>query len=190
MTEETTAFANDLSYGFKEITKVFKRVRDVWVEWVMVAESAILRSVGIRGWGLYALKRFSRGERIGVFGGVMKRCTTSSNEAQDEAARQSSNQGAEYCLAVRLRPTRGGHTHRGGIAVIDGVDGPPPFLHLINDAYRSSFTNNVRFDQYGTVEASRTIMPANLQVSNLFDLARSELLVPYQQDYWRHKRVR
>jgi hypothetical protein len=177
-------FIRDLSDGYQETTKVFKRVQNNWVEWVMVAESALLRSIGKQGWGLYALKSFCRRERIGIFGGVLQKQAQTSRVT--DAALQSqahSNDESGYSLQVRLR-----RPHGGGVAVINGCDGPPPFLHLINDAHRSTYTNNVRFDQHGGVEAIRNIMPvSDMQAADLIDLARSEFLVAYRQDYWRHR---
>jgi hypothetical protein len=179
-------FIRDLSEGFQQITKVYKRVQNIWVEWVMVAESAMLRSLNIQGWGLYALKHFSPRQRIGIFGGIVQKRSGNSVEpsGEGEALQPHNKDSGEYSLQVRLRPSDGG-----GVAVIDGADGPPPFLHLINDAHRSTYSNNVRFDQYGGVEATKHIMPASdLNASDLFDLARSELLIPYQQGYWRRNK--
>lgn len=53
-----------------EVTLVWKRRRDEWVRWVVVAESAVLRGMGIKKErGLYAWGSFARGEAVGVYGG-------------------------------------------------------------------------------------------------------------------------
>ena len=70
--------------------------------------------------------------------------------------------------------------------MVDGKDGPAPLLHMINDARGiPRFQNNVEFGETGVVTAIRHVPAASLDARTIGALAPSEVLMSYDEAFWR-----
>ena len=193
---ETTAvgFVSDLDARTPRVRIVFRHVGGHWVPWVLEAQSAGLRSVGVVGYGLYTLRplqgarqtRFGTvpGSQIGRYGG---RVLGTFHDLDSVIARQKieawAREGRDSMLAMRVRPGE-------GVSVVDGADGPPPLVYRINDSRGiQGRKNNVRFTpETGTAVATRGVPAADLTSTSLDAIARSELFVNYEAGspgFWR-----
>ena len=192
---ETTAvgFASDLDARTPRVRIVFRHVGGQWVPWVLEAQSAGLRSVGVVGYGLYTLRplqgarqtRFGTvpGSNIGRYGGSV--LGTFDDLDSVEARRQIeawAREGRDSMLAMRVRPGE-------GVSIVDGADGPPPLVYRINDARGiQGRSNNVRFTETGVAVATRRVPAADLTSTSLGAIATSELFVNYEAGspgFWR-----
>ena len=192
---ETAAvgFAGDLDPQTPRVRIVYRHVGTRWVPWVLEAQSAGLRSVGVVGYGLYTLRplqgpretRFGTapGTHVGRYGGRVLGVFDDIGEAKSRAQIEAwAREGRDSLLAMRVRPGE-------GISVVDGANGPPPLMHRINDSRGiAGRQNNVRFTQEGAVKATRRVPAANLNAATLDGIAASELFVNYERGatgFWR-----
>lgn len=184
-------FAADLDAELKDVSIVYKRIGGQWVSWVMVAQSAALRSIGIRQYGLYALHTFrgpretklstAPGEKLGRYGGTI--LGAFANIESPDAKRQVekwAREGRTSMIAYRVRSGE-------GVSVVDGHGSGPPFLWRANDARGTTRVPNITFSNTGFGVALRTIPAADPSVGSLAEVAASEILVSYEKGgsgYW------
>ena len=191
---QEVGFQADLDPRLKTVQIVYKRIPGQgWVDWVMVAQSAALRRIGVTQYGLYALRAFrgprqtrlgnAPGDRIGRYGGRI--LGTFENTETPAATRQIEAWARESRTSMLLYRVNSGE----GISVIDGHDSGAPFLWRINDARNTGRSVNTRFGTNGFGYATANVKPANLSTARtLDDLAASELLVSYEaggSGFWR-----
>ena len=190
-------FAADLDPRFPRVRIVYKRVSCAWQPWVLEAQSVGLRSIGVTGLGLYALRPFrgsrptvlgnAPGDRIGRYGGVVLGTFADIDSAAPRAQIEAwAREGRSSMLVMRVQPGE-------GWSVVDGANGPSPLLHRINDARGiAGRSNNVRFNENGYALTTRNLPAADLQAATLAAIAPSELFVSYEAGapgYWRIHRT-
>jgi len=193
LTTQAVGFATDLDPTLKDVEIVYKRTAQGWTPWVMVAQSAALRAIGIRQRGLYALQPFRgprqtrlgsvQGDRIGRYGGTILGAFASTETPDAKAQIEKwAREGRTSMLAFRV-----GNVPGEGVSVIDGHGSGPPFLWRANDARSTPRPVNVRFNANGYGVATRNTPAADLNAASLAAIAGSELLASYEEGgagYW------
>ena len=185
-------FAADLSPEYKEVTIVFKRLGGEWVPWTLVAESYALRSVGVKGRGLYTLQRLRRSRptavgstapsKVGEYTGTVVHVARDPNAPESRAyIERLARAGNLSLLAFTGVPGVPGWVVVNGDAAASA-----PYVQRVND-YRGVVRDaNVRFTQSGVLQAvNRDTPAADLRAVSLADIASSELLTDYGPAYWR-----
>lgn len=174
------------SLGSEANIEVIERnINGQWVEWLLVAESALLRQVkGLeekhKGLGVYALRHFkpsttskadssygrelTKADEIGYYGGRVLFTATTKDEL--DAWRSSEKgqkllKGRRHLLPMRLQLKTSRQTV---LALVDGAArSRPPYLHLVNDPRGSQSTGaNCRVNAQGLFLAAREIKPMDL----------------------------
>lgn len=192
---EGTPLGRDLSDGFRVATVM--RHRDTrlgtpWEPWLLVAESAALRRIGKKGFGLYALRDFfgpptvgGDGERItDHYPGCVVHSTrdidcAASRAAVEKMARQC---GDNNCM---LLVARGDGT---GVSDIVSGDGIPAAWATNACTGIPGVRKNVRFLKTGGMRATEDVKGLSLDFSHAEELDRfgkNELLTTYGAAYWR-----
>jgi hypothetical protein len=165
----------------------------VWVPWVYVRDSAVLRSVRILDEkGLYAAQKFPAGVEIGRYMGFVMG-VSGRVRPEAEVAELERTGRAGYLMTIdRIivdgnRPTQ---TEAEQAVSADRVlypDAawayPGSFIHIINDFKGTGFHANVSVEQDGTVRTITSVPRYNTDLS-IIQNARSELLYSYGKDYW------
>ena len=135
------------------VTLVWKVVEGVTIPWVLVAESARLRSKGKRNrgseceMGLYAWREFERDEVIGTYSGKSSAVYSVHETKKVENAYKEMKAAAEHgdmILEIEVSPTE--------IKLVDGEGAGPPYLQRANDG---SGSNTVYMDVGGTMRSMR-----------------------------------
>lgn len=150
----------------------------------MVGPSAILRRLGLRGNGLYALRGFRRGDCVGRYSGSV---AWSGPVAYDSGnvnhVRAVRNAGSRYLLRAHLPSRPPGRRY----VLIDGSRNQrQPQLANINDARGTGLRANVRFTDAGWCDVSAARVrpfrhhPTDAVAAN----AEAELRVDYGDGYW------
>ena len=186
---EDFPFATDLGAPFKSGYVVYRFAKSVWVPHFLVMQSAVLKSVGVRGFGLYPLKHFAGprtttfgevdGEALGLYTGktVLRSADTDSDLIPD-VIEKLVQRGSDKLLHVQQKG--------GGFEVVSG-DGVP-FLWRMNDATGiPNRENNVKFTKFGTARALVPLrpLPPLERIGTLNQAATYELLVDYGLDFWK-----
>eukprot|EP00966_Prymnesium_polylepis_P336765 7391735-Prymnesium_polylepis.1 len=183
-------FASSLDPGFGA-TVTYKRVQGQWIAWTMITQSAALKTKGISGRGLYTLQPLraarqtsigsTQPTRIGRYSGTIIAAFPSIESPNGRAfIEERARAGSSSLLSMRVEGVD-------GWAIVDGNRAASaPYIQRAND-YRSLAPRpNIRFTANGYAECINSDVPAaNLQVSSLAQLANSELLVDYGDDFWR-----
>ena len=166
------------AHGESPISCVFRRVRNGWEPWIIVAESAIMRRAGVRGLGLYAARTFRKDDYVGRYDGHVVGVFASREAAlASPACRRLVMQGHDKLIT--RRPTRGS-----GVELVDGVSGGPPFLHRMNDPRGTSVYANVELTPGGWVQVvQRSVSPFDLNKGVDANI-RAELRLSYGEEYW------
>ena len=184
-------FFGDLDPGFQTADVVYRYdENDEWLPIFLVAQSAALRSIGRRGWGLYAMQRF-RGQRRGTFGDQLPGDVL--GEYAGEVVLQTRHPDGTEARGVTEQLVRRGEdrlllVQRDGVGfeVVRGEGDPP--LFRMNDAQKiPGLSNNVRFQKNGIARAIVTLTPVPPLdlVATLAELGPHELLVDYGgKSYW------
>ena len=172
-------------HGPSPIQCVYRCVCGEREPWVIVAQSALMKRLGLDGLGLYAARKFS---------------TKQGNDAIPKDRRYIGRYDGTVIgkwpsrkLALSSTEARHLHAHghdklitlNGGM-LVDGENGGPPFLHRMNDAKGSRYRKNVALTSSGWAMILRSSIPA-------FDLSKdakgninSELRVDYNEEYWNY----
>ena len=194
---EAVGFTTDLHPSKRRVRIVYRRVGGQWIPWVMEAQSAGLKSIGVNEYGLYTLRTLqgpkqtqlgtAPGSTIGRYGGRMLGVF---DDIGSDAARSQieawAREGRDSLLAMRVRLGE-------GMSIVDGHDGPPPLIYRINDARGiAARSNNVRFTETGVAVATRRVPAADLNAPTLDAIAESELFVNYERGaagFWKIHRT-
>ena len=185
---------------FARVVEIICRRRQggQWVPFLMVAPSAVLKSNGHSGSGLFSLLHYPADSeaRIGRYTGtVVTRFADPESRSAKEAMARYAQEDRQHLLLMRV--------HDGeDMALVDGVGGSLPKLSMVNDARglyspdnpHTPMRNNTRFGKDGKgylyKMPGRTIPAADLTATTLTELWRSELLVSYSSFFWNmQKRV-
>ena len=144
--------------------------------WLVVAPSALLRSIGACGEGLYAARGLHEGQLIGIYDGRV----VGHYESRDAAlaapeTRRLARSGADKLVTVRA--------HGGGVDLLDGAYGT--YIPLCNDPHRTRRTPNCVLTPGGYLKALRRIPGFDLE-RPLDDQKNrhAELLISYGADFW------
>lgn len=170
-----------------------------WVDWLLAAESAVLRKVGAKkGYGLYALKPFRTGtfsqsesssgrpllqaDEIGYYGGRVL-YTAEKRERIHKWEREEGRpiiDGRRHLLPVKVKLRDGDSVW----ALVDGANRPAlPFMHYANDNMNATRSPNCVVNQYGLFSAARNINPMD-RTKPIEHNIQSELTWSYGEYYW------
>ena len=145
---------------------------------MIVARSAVMQRVGRRGLGLYAARSFKQDDYLGLYDGQVIGTFASRDAALASPACARLVRRGHDKLITRRR------SHGGGVELVDGESGGPPFLHRMNDPRGTGMRANVELTPGGWVKVTQRRVPA-------FDLQQgvdanigAELRLAYGDEYW------
>ena len=163
-----------------KMTYVFRRgpPSHQWEPWVVIGESAILRSLGRSGMGLYAARSFARDAIVGRYEGTIVGAYPSRQDALDSPEAKRLVRRAHDKLLTRRLP-------QGGVELIDGETATAPHIPLINDPRGTALTANAELTDGGYLRIVHARVPAFDLERTLEQNARSELRIEYGSRYWR-----
>ena len=164
--------------GPTSVQCVFRRVQGGWEPWVIVAQSAIMQRVGRRGLGLYAARSFKQNDFLGRYDGSVKGTFANRDAALASAACRKLVQKGHDKLITR-------NLHHGGVELVDGETGGPPFLHRMNDPRGTQMKANVHLTPGGWVRVAQLRVPAFDLQQGLDANIKAELRLEYGKEYWK-----
>jgi hypothetical protein len=186
-------FANELD-GLG-IRVFYKKLNDgKWKPWLVETRSALLRSINVRGYGIYAASNFTGpsdsatrmaprpGQTIGYY--QEGACSIASDVDADSLRRVASEfvaRGKDKLVIIKQRGSSRFELFDG-----DSPRGPDfPTFHYINDALNIARSNNVELNDTGMLRATRNIPAVNWDASTLGDFGfQAELSFSYGKAYW------
>ena len=145
----------------------------------MVCDSALLAGLGINQLGLYAARRFARGDLVGKYGGrVVGTFPTRDAAMRAQLVQRLVRSGVDTLLAVRS-------ASGAGWDVLDATGAPPPSLQYANDPRGTVYSANVDVSEFGYMRAtsSRGVPPFDL-TQPLQANVQSELRFEYGDGFW------
>jgi hypothetical protein len=169
-----------------------RMVRDQWVPWVLVRDSAAMARLGMRGKGLYAARAFSSGDVIGRYvGRLLGRANDPTIAARVE--RLSRTPGGDALVTINGFAVNGRKAVQADAAqladfgkVVFGRDKwpwPGAHIHIANDAHGTTLPNNSVVTPGGYAKAIRDV-PAFAPQRTVASNVASELLWSYGEQYW------
>ena len=165
--------------GFQNATVVnHKTPSTPWKPWLIVAESALLNSMGFKGQGLYAAKAFSKDSVMGRYEGKVVGVFKSRAEALESDVTKRLVWMQQDKLITRQRKS-------GGVELVDGETQGPPFLAKVNDPRGTKLQPNVFISPFGYMKVSQTRVPAFDFGKDLIGNKQAELRYSYGSQYWR-----
>lgn len=160
------------------VTYVYCRRRQ-WEPWLVVCDSALLAGLGINQLGLYAARRFARGDLVGKYGGrVVGTFPTRDAAMRGQLVQRLVRSGVDTLLAVRS-------ASGAGWDVLDATGAPPPSLQYANDPRGTAYSANVDVSEHGymRVTASRGVPAFDLTLP-LQANVNAELRFEYGDGFW------
>ena len=149
-----------------------------WEPWVVVARSAILHRMGKDGLGLFAARKFRRGDYVGLYDGkVIDTFPTRVDAIASTQCRHLVLQGHDKLITRRM-------PNGGGVGLVDGEHGGPPFLHRINDPRGTRLGKNVELTPGGWVRVTQQRMHVFDADKGIHANAGAELKLAYGDEYW------
>ena len=165
--------------GYQEATVVYHRTPNTrWQPWVVVAESAVLNSLGFKGQGLYAAKAFKKDDVIGRYDGQVVGVFESRADALESDVTKRLVRMQRDKLITRNRKG-------GGVELVDGHTQGPPFLAKVNDPRGTNMRPNVFISPFGYMCVLQARIPAFDFDLGLEANRASELRFSYGDEYWR-----
>ena len=167
-------------HGRSPVTYVYRRdsASDQWEPWVVIAQSAILKRLGITGWGLYAARPFKRNDYVGKMGGTLVGHYATREAAMSAPeARRLLRRGHDKLITVR--PSQGP-----GFDLIDGQGAGPPHIEMANDPRGTRLEPNTELSEYGWLSVTRGRVPAFSLAKTVEGNVDAELRWSYQESYW------
>ena len=154
-----------------------------WEPWVIVAESALMRRVGRRGLGLYAARAMRRDDYVGLYEGEVVGTYSSRTEAlRAKECHDRVRRGVDKMIT---RNATGG-----GVELVDGTRGGPPFLHRINDPQGTRFQPNVNLTPGGYIRVVQAHIPPYSLDKSIEENIGAELRFSYGDEFWElHSRL-
>ena len=170
-----------IQYEGKTVTVVYRRTPTTrWHPFLLVADSALLQSLGRSGNGLYAVRNFRAGDVLGRYDGTVVGVFDSRQDALESDTARRLVRKLHDKLITRSR--RGG-----GVELVDGDTMGAPYLQMVNDPVNTRFKPNVFISPGGYMKCISAI-PAFDFSKTLHENRRSELRFDYGSDYWRQMR--
>ena len=162
------------------VTYVYRHgsASDPWEPWVVIAQSAILKRLGITGWGLYAARSFTRGDYVGKMQGTLVG-HYETREAAMSAPETRSLLRRGHDKLVTVRPSQGP-----GFDLIDGQGAGPPHIEMANDPRGTRLEPNAELSEYGWLRVTRGRVPAFSLAKTVEGNVDAELRWSYQESYW------
>lgn len=169
--------------GGAAVTYVYRRApprAPEWEPWVVVAPSAILARLGLRGLGLYnAGRALRRDDYIGQYPqhDVVGRYPTREAALASRAARRRLACGRDKLITMRA-------PQGGGVLLCDGEGGGPPHVERVNDPRGTALGANAALTDGGWLRVLHARVPAFDLEKPLEDNIQSELRISYSDEYW------
>ena len=185
-------FANELD-GLG-IRVFYKKLNGQWKPWLVETRSALLRSINVRGYGLYAASNFTGpsdsatrmaprpGQTIGYYQeGARSIASDVDADSLRRVASEFVARGKDKLVIIKQRGSSQFELFDG-----DSPRGPDfPTFHYINDARNLARSNNVELNDTGMLRATRNIPAVNWDASTLRDFGfQAELSFSYGKAYW------
>ena len=136
------------------MTYVYRHDGEREEPWTVIAQSAILKKLGINGWGLYAARPMKAGDYVGQYDG-----TFVGHYATREAAwsapetRRLLMRGHDKLVALRS-------AHGPGFDLIDGHGVGGARLEMANDPRGTRLQTNMDMSNFGWFRVTRGHIPA------------------------------
>jgi len=141
--------------------------------WLVVAQSALLKRLGVTGWGLYAARPFAEGGYIGKFGGTVVGNYPSRQAAMAAPeARRLLRRGHDKLVTVRAAK---------GVDLLDAHG--PPHLGMANDPRGTRLQPNAIVTDAGWMRTTRRV-PAFSLGKTVEQNGEAEIRWSYGEDYW------
>jgi len=169
----------------KDITLVWKWHTNKWLQWVIIAESAVLKKLQLSEYGLYTWRTIrgagdkNHADTIGYYSGnkITKDIKIDDTHEIKETMNKLNTQ--QYDMLVWIE--KGKYMY-----IIDGQYMGPPYLQRAND--RRNKNNNCKMLPNGRMipRDRKKIISISQTINDTWDeLAKSELTWSYQQGYWK-----
>jgi hypothetical protein len=177
----------------------YKKLNGQWKPWLVETRSALLQSIKVRGYGLYAASNFvgpsdssSRmaprpGQTIGYYQeGALSIASSSDADSIRQVASEFVARGKDKLVVIKPRGSS-------RFELFDG-DSPRgldfPTFHYINDARNIDRSNNVDLIDTGMLRATRNIPAVNWDAKTLREFGfQAELSFSYGEAYWESQMV-
>jgi hypothetical protein len=168
-------------HGRSPVTYVYRHDGDREEPWTVIAQSAILKRLGINGWGLYAAKPMKEGDYVGFYDGTLVG-HYSTREAAWSApeTRRLLRRGHDKLVAIRT-------AHGPGYDLIDGHGAGGARLEMANDTRGTRLKPNMQMSEYGWFKVTRGHIPAFSLSKTIEENVNAELRWDYTGDdgeYW------
>jgi hypothetical protein len=149
-----------------------------WQPWVVIAPSAIMRRVGVRGLGLYAARSYKRDDYIGMYDGqVVGEYATRAEALSSAEARHLLRRGHDKLITLR-------RTDGPGVQLVDGERCSAPFVALVNDPRGTALEASCGLTDAGWLRVIQARVPAFDVNKTIEQNAASELRIEYGAPYW------
>ena len=145
----------------------------------MIAQSAVMRRVGVNGLGLYAAKPMPKDTVIGRYEGtVVAHYDTRDEALHSQEAAYLVQRGVDKIVTFRSRDGPGWD-------VIDGTAYAhrPPCIPLVNDPRNTRLRANCVLSEHGYLQATRNI-PAFKLSASVSENVDCELRIEYGSQFW------
>ena len=145
----------------------------------MIAQSAVMRRVGVNGLGLYAAKPMPKDTVIGRYEGtVVAHYGTRDEALHSQEAAYLVQRGVDKIVTFRSRDGPGWD-------VIDGTAYAhrPPCIPLVNDPRNTRLRANCVLSEHGYLQATRNI-PAFKLSASVSENVDCELRIEYGSQFW------
>lgn len=171
---------------------IYRRIRNKWVLWVLVRDSAAMARVNAHGKGLYAARGFNRDEFIGRYVGKILGKATDPKVEKDVERRSHMLDGDAiinvngYYVDGRARvQSNDAQTSKFGRIVLAQPQWkwPGVYAHIANDATGTGLSNNCLVTEGGYMHATKRIPKFNFG-ADVHNNSASELLWSYGEGYW------
>jgi len=169
----------------KNITLVWKWYTHKWIQWVIIAESAVLKKLQLSEYGLYTWRTIrgagdkNKADTIGYYSGNKITKDININDTHEIREVMSTLNTQQYDMLIWIE--KGKYTY-----IIDGQHMGPPYLQCAND--RRNKNNNCKMLPNGRMipRDKKKIISISQTINDTWDdLAKSELTWSYKQSYWK-----
>ena len=145
--------------------------------WVVVAPSAVMARCGYRGKGLYAARTFACDDYVGRYEGETIGHYPSRFAAMTSGeARRRVMRGHDKLVTLRAIG--------GGVHLVDGERGPPPFVQMCNDGRGTALSANCGITDAGWLRVLHARIPRFDPRKSIAENAHAELRIEYGDEYW------
>ena len=167
--------------GLSPVTYVYRNDGDRIEPWTVIAQSSILKRLGINGWGLYAARPMKEGDYVGQYDGeIVGHYATREAAWSAPETRRLLRRGHDKLVAIRT-------AHGPGFDLIDGQGANGARLEMANDPRNTRLHTNIDMSEFGWFRVTHAHIPAFSLSKTIEENANAELRWDYTGDdgeYW------